>query len=832
MPAEEGIYGMNWTSWFESLAQDVRYGVRLLWTNAGFALVAILSLALGIGANTAIFQLLDAVRLRSLPVQNPHELAEVKIVGGNGGIGDNESYGELTRPMWEEIRRDHPPFSGVFAWGKQNVFVGEGSNLEQVKGTVVSGEFFRVLGVAPWQGRLITPEDEHACPESTAVVSHAYWQSKLGGREINSGTKLVVNGDIKQVIGVTPPSFFGIAVGERFDVVLPFCQPKELSRNLFDVTVIGRLRPGKSVQYASAQLAGLSPGIMAATEITGYDARTVKKYRSFRLRADPASAGVSYLRTVYDSSLWLLLAITGLVLLIACANLANLMLARASTREREIAIRLAVGAARGRLLRQLLIESSLLAAIGAALGIALAGFLSRVLVLSLSTEHDIVALPLGTDWNVLLFAAAVAALTCVVFGMAPAFRASGVDPVIAMKAGGRGLTRGRESFSLQRLLVVMQISVSLVLLVGALLFVRSFYNLMTLNPGMREEGVTFAFIGFEKAKVPQNGYEEFKRELLEETRSVPGIVSAAITTQTPLNGSSWELEITLGRAEGSSKVAWVSPGYFQTMGIPMLSGRDFNDTDRRTSQRVAIVNQAFARRFLNGSNPVGQTLRTHQEPGYPSSVYRIVGTIPDTKYDSLRGEMPPITFAPASQFPDQRAWTALTIYSKLAPAVAINSVKRRITRSHPEAIVQGRAFETQIRDGLVRERLMAMMSGFFGLVAALLATVGLYGVVSYMVTRRRNEIGIRIALGANRNQVVGLVMREAGLLVALGVAIGAVLSLAAGRAAGSLLFGLKSYDPLTLIVAIGLLAAIAAGASFVPARRTSKLDPMTALRAD
>ncbi|MBV8553813.1 MAG: ABC transporter permease [Acidobacteriaceae bacterium] len=829
----EEIYRMNTVFWLESLLQDVRYGARLLLANPGFALVAILSLALGIGANTAIFQLLDAVRLRSLPLRNPQELAEVKIVGGNGGMGVNGPYGELTRPIWEELHRSHPGFSGVFAWSKDQAVVGEGSDFQLANAIIVSGDFFRVLGVSPWRGRLTGPDDEHACPETTAVVSEAYWQSKLGGRPINAGTKLLINGELKQIVGVTPPSFFGLVVGERFDIALPFCRPQQqLSRNLFDVTVMGRLQPGWSLQRASARLAAISPGIMAATETTGYDPGTIKRYRNFLLGALPASSGVSHLRDAYDSSLRLLLGITGLVLLIACANLANLMLARAGTREREIAVRLALGAGRIRLLRQLLVESCLLAAIGAALGFGLAELLSRVLISSLSTENNLVTLPVAADARVLLFTACVAVFTCIVFGVVPALCASGADPVTAMKAGGRSTAAGRERFSFQRAIVVMQVSISLVLLVGALLFVRSFYNLMTVDSGLRKDGITVAYIGFQKSNVPREHLEEFKRELLEDVRSVPGILDAATTTMVPLLGGSWSHRITVGPLVGDSKFTWVSPDYFQTMGVPLLAGRAFNQKDTGTSQRVAIVNQTFVRQFLKGTNPLGRTMRTHAEPNYPSTVYEIVGVIPDTKYDCLRCDTPPMAFAPALQFPAPVPWTEIIIHSNEPSAVVIDSIKHRIAAKHPEIIAEFRVFGTQIRDELVPERLMAMLSGFFGVLAALLGMVGLYGVISYTVARRRSEIGIRVALGANRGQVVAMVMREAGVLLVIGVAIGTMLSLAAGRGANSLLFELKSYDPLTLAAAAGLLFVIGALAGFLPARRASKLDPMDALRCE
>jgi predicted permease len=828
----EEIYHMNTVSWLESIVQDVRYGIRLLVKSPGFALVAIVSLALGIGANTAIFQLIDAVRLRNLPVEKPHELAEIKIAGGNQGMGMNDAYGELTRPMWEEIRRDHPSFSNVFSWTKHQDVIGEASNLEVVDALYVTGDAFRTLGVAPWRGRLILPEDEHACPGNTAVVSYAYWQTKLGGREIDSNAKLLIDGQLAQIVGVTPPSFFGLSVGEAFDIALPFCQPKELARNLFDVSVIGRLRPVLKLSQVSARLASMSPGIMAATEITGYDASTIARYRKFRLDAYAASSGVSYLRNAYDSSLWLLLGITGLVLLIACANLANLMLARATTREHEVAVRLALGAGRNRLLRQLLVESGLLAAIGAAAGVGLAQLLSRVLINSLSTESNTVVLPVGTDWRVLSFAAVAAILTCMVFGVVPAFRASRADPVTAMKTSGRGLTAHRDRFSMQRMMVVLQISVSLVLLFSALLFVRSFYKLMTFNPGMREQGITVAFVGFQNSHIPPDQLQEFTRELVEDVRNIPGVENAATTTNTPLLGGSWGHTITIEHIQGGSQFTWVSSGYFDTMGIPLLRGRDFNTRDTGESQRVAVVNEAFVRRFLNGADPLGKTLRTHPEPNYPETIYQIVGVIPDTKYNSLRGDTPPMTFAPASQYPNPRPWTAMMVHSSLAASVAEDSIKRFLKSRHPGVIVQCQAFQTRIRDGLVPERLMAMLSAFFGMLAAVLAMIGLYGVISYLVNRRRNEIGIRIAIGANRGQVVGMVMREAALLLAIGVVVGFVLALGAGRGAGSLLFGLKPYDPLTLVAAALLLALVGAVASFVPALAASKLDAMTALRSE
>jgi predicted permease len=820
----------RWSA-IESFFTDVCYALRTLRKAPGFTATAILTLALGIGANTAIFMLLDAIRLRSLPIQNPQELAEVRISDpGHQGMGLNQQYGELTRPLWQQIRDQQHSFSGVFAWSVNQRYVGRGSEMRHFRELRVTGDFFRVLGLRPFRGRLLAPEDEGPCPMASAVVSYPYWLSELGGRDLTPETKLVVDNELVEIVGVTPPGFFGMVVGQDFDIAIPYCQPKEeLRRDVFEVSVMGRLKPGETIQHASAEIDALSRGVFEATIPPGRDTHWTETYKHFRLVAYPASTGVSSLRD-YDRSLLLLLGIAGLVLLIACTNLANLMLARASIRQREMAVRLALGASRSRLLRQLLTESLLLATAGVALGIALAQFLSQLLVWAFSTEGAEISLQTVTDWRVLLFAASIAALTCVLFGVAPALRATRAEPISAMKSGGRGTTGNRERFSLQRLLVVAQVSVSLVLLVGALLFVHSFRNLMTFDPGMREGGITTAFLGFWQSNLPREHWADYQRELLDEVRSVPGVLNAATTTNVPLLGSSWEHGIRVGSTEGSSKFAWVSPGYFETMGIPIIRGRNFTPQDTATSQRVALVNETFVRRYLTGANPIGQSLRTSPEPDYPSTIYEIVGVIPDTRYNDLRGQTPPMTFAPASQWPNQGPWTAIMIHSNLNSAAVAAAAKRVIAEKHPDVITEFSDFQKDIRDGLAEERLMATLSGFFGLLAVLLAVVGLYGVISYIVAMRRNEIGIRMALGATRGNVVAIIVRQTLVLLALGVAVGVVLALAAVRTASSLLFGLQPSDPLTFAAAAALLATIALVASFLPARRASRVDPMVALR--
>src|ERR1700678_718022 len=531
----------------ESLFRDVRYALRGFAKSPGFTTVAIITLTLGIGANTAVFQLLDAVRLRSLPIQRPQDLVELQIIGGNKGLGVNDNqYTYFTVPMWQEVRRTHDPFSGVFAWRESGMLVGKLSDAKHVRGLEVSGEFFNVLGVLPWQGRLIEPQDEAGCDISKVVASYTYWKTQMGSEPITPNTTILVEGHAVQVLGVTPPSFFGLAVGDRFALAYPSCIPPNPRREVFNLSVMGRLKPGWDIARASGYFTSLSPGLFESTAPTGYNAEALKTFKSFQLGAYPAAAGVSQLRDTYDSSLQLLLALTGLVLLIACANLANLMFARANARQRELAIRMALGASRRRMLRQLLIESGLLALSGAALGVALAQPLSRLLVTALGTSQSSIHLAIVTDWRVLLFAAAIATLTCVVFGTIPAMRGANADPIAALKSGERGIVGNRQHFFVQRLMVITQIAVSMVLLVGALLFVRSYRNLMTLDPGMRESGITVGNFGFPTLHIKPENQAEFKRLLIENVRSIPGIQNAAATTNAPLTTAAWGHEVRVG----------------------------------------------------------------------------------------------------------------------------------------------------------------------------------------------------------------------------------------------------------------------------------------------
>ncbi len=550
---------------------------------------------------------------------------------------------------------------------------------------------------------------------------------------------------------------------------------------------------------------------------------SLDRYSRFRLEAVPGATGISRLREEYDRSLWLLLGLTGLVLLIACANLANLMLARSGARQREFAVRVALGAGSGRLIRQALSESLLLAATGAALGLALAAALSRGILRFLDAGGQALHLDLTLDWRMLVFTAAVASATCVLLGLAPALRSARVQPASAIKTGGRGLTAGRGRFQFQRLLVVVQVAVSLLLVAGAFLFVQSFRRLATLDPGFRAQGVLTA--SFE---VPRQA--PLVRQLLEEVRSTPPVESAAGTTNFLIGSGSWSLGIRTGAAMHESRFTWVTPGFFGTLQTPILAGRDFTPDDRETSPRVAIVNQLFAREFFPGVDPLGKTFRTAAEPNYPEAEYQIVGIVKNTRYFSLQDAEPPMAYGPLSQYPPGNASALLFICSR-APLPAVEAaVRRRIAAWRPGTAMQFTEFERQIGDSLQRERLLAALSGFFGALAALLATIGLYGVLAYQAVRRRNEIGIRVALGATRGRIVGLVLKEAALLVAIGLAIGVAGWLAAAHVAESLVYGISPRDPWRLAAAAVALAVAAAAGSLLPARRAAHLDPMAALR--
>jgi putative ABC transport system permease protein len=831
--------------WADHFLRDVRYAFRSLRKSPGFAAAAVGTLALGIGANTAIFQLLDAVRLRTLPVKEPQQLAMVQLADRTGWRGNQAgSYPALTNPIWERFRDSQDTFSGVLAWSNNNFNLAPGGEARFAKGLFVSGDFFRVLGVAPLMGRVLTAADDHrGCGLPGAVVSYSFWQRELGADPSAIGRKLMLNFHQVEVIGVTSPGFSGLEIGRSYDVAVPICSQATLwnEGNWLDagtawwLTVMGRLKPGETLAQASAQLRATTPAIFQATLPANYPPVNVKDYLKFKLVAVPAENGVSGLRSQYGDPLLLLLATTGLVLLIACANLANLILARSTAREHEFAVRLAIGASRGRLIRQLMTESILLALAGASVGLFLSGLLSRFLVALLGTQGNPLFLDLHPDGRMLAFTAVVASLTCILFGLTPALRATRTAASDAIRTSGRTLSTSRERFGLRQVLVVSQVALSLVLLVSALLFSGSLRNLLAVDAGFQHRGVLIASIDFSRSKIPSERRIAFKHDLLERIRALPGVAAAAESDIIPLSGNGTSNNVWEEGSDASRKMESnfnvISEGYWKTMRTTLLSGRDFNDRDLTLSPRVAIVNQTLARRLGLGANPVGKRFRREATPTEPERIFEIVGLVRDTKYYGLREEFTPIAFLCASQAARGPFVDAL-IRSTLPLGDTTAAVRSALAQISPVIGIDFRAFETTVRDALLRERLMATLSGFFGALAALIAAIGLYGVMSYLVVRRTNEIGVRIALGADRRDILALIMRQAGVLLAIGLATGTLLALTAATAARSMLFGLKPYDGRTLALAAALLAAVTAAASYLPARRAARLDPMAALREE
>jgi putative ABC transport system permease protein len=830
-----------------TLFQDIRYGLRMLGKSPAFALVAILTLALGIGANAAIFQLIDAVRLRTLPVKDPNTLAIVHLNRNHWGSGNfNGPYAEFTFPLWQQIEKRQDAFSSIAAWGGNSLNLATGGEVDNAHVIFISGDFFRALGVPAFLGRLISAADDQTGCAGGVDLSYAFWQRRYGGAADVIGKTLTLEGHPFPILGVTPPSFYGVSVGDRFDVAVAICAEPIINgefsfitgprpRESWWLSIFGRLKPGWNLARAGAQLAVITPAALHETIPPQYDADGVKHYLGYKLEARPAANGFSNMRQDSSDPLWLLLGLSGLVLLIACANLANLMLARASSREREVAVRLALGASRARLIRQMLSESALLAIAGAVAGGFLAAGLSHFLIAFISTPNNPIFLDMPTDWRVLGFAAGLAILTTILFGLAPALRSGNIPPGAVLKTGGRGMTAGRERFRLQRILVASQVALSLVLLAGALLFARSLRNLMTRNPGFQQNGMLVANVDFTRLNVPDAQRETFTRNLLEGIRAVPGVAAAAAAIRSPVSGNSSNDEILGDRLakEGSAWEDYVSPGYFTTIEDPILMGRDFNLNDSPSSPKVAIVNQSFVKKFLKGAkSPIGQQFRVQEAPGHPEPYISVVGVVKDSVYEDMHEPMVPVMYFPHAQIepPFTYPGAVFLIRSGVGMTGVVNSVKDAITGVNPEIDIEFKLLRTQIRDSLLQDELMATLCGFFGALAVLLAAIGLYGVISYTVAQRTNEIGIRMALGAQRSGVIRLILGEVAVLIAIGVVVGAGLTLAGSKAASSLLFGLKARDPLTLALAAILLAAIGLAASFIPARRASRLDPISALR--
>jgi putative ABC transport system permease protein len=823
----------------DAAVADSRYAFRVLKRSPVFGIVAIASLALGIGAFLTMFQLVDAIRLRPLPVDDAHELVEIRIQGGRGGWGISNTAAEITLPLWEQIRTHQTVLADVFAWGREGLLMGTGAEAVPVRGLYFSGGVFPALRTTPAHGRLLSPADDEPGCEGAVVLSHAFWRSRLGGDPAVIGASITLLQQRFPVIGVAPPEFTGLEVGRAFDVALPICAasrfgPSYVRRDFWWLNVMGRLPAAISLAQAGEHLRALSPGLIEATLPPGHSPESLARYRGFGFTAVDGSRGVSRLRAAYESPLWVLLGTTGLILLLTLSNLATLMLARAHARRRELAMLVALGASRGRLISQIVLEAVFLSAAGVALALPLAIAAGRLLVAMLSTEFDPLHVALGIDWRAAGVAAAVVAITALAFGVLPALHSSRFDPLPVLRSGGRSHTVDRRRAALQRLLVAGQMAMCFVLVVSALLFARSLYNITATDVGFNPNGLQV--VGFGDPNVTRLSLAErhvFQQALIDTIGSIPGVQSAGAVSQVPLSGASWNQAFHLrGNAERlSAKFTYVSPGYFQTLQVPVHWGRAFDAADRAQSRPVAIVNDAFVHRFLGGTADAA-VVKTFTEPGYPPTAYEVVGRVGNTKYGDVREDDLPIVYVPLAQAPTMTTWKSVIVRTSLTPGALGESVRRRVKALNPDIWVRMTDLPAQLDQRVVRERMMAWLAGAFGVLAVSLAAVGLYGLMAYLSVGRRAEIGVRLALGATRAGVVLMMVRESAGLVAAGLGAGLVLSFLLARGASSLLFQLAPTDALTWAGAGIALAIVAGIAAVVPAWRTAGLDPVTTLRAE
>lgn len=830
----------------KTMLNDLRFGVRMLLKSPAFMAVAVLSLALGIGANTAIFQLLNAVRLKNLPVANAGELAQVRLLERDveltRGNKANMSYAPITNPLWEQVRDQQQVFSGIAAWGNGGFNLAQGGEVRPARGLWVSGDFFNVLGIPAQIGRVFNAaDDQRGCTSPGVVISHGFWQSEFGGAPDVVGRKISLSDRQLQVIGVTPASFFGLEVGKSFDVAVPICadpifsganQRLDSGTNWW-LMPVGRLKPGLTIAQASNQLDSISTPLFQRTLPSNYPPVSVNDYLNSRLKVVEGGSGYSLLRENYEKPLLLLMAIAGLVFLITCANLANLLLARASTREREVAIRQAVGASRLRILRQFLIESVLLAFVGTAIGVGLAQPLTQLIVGSIGTSSNIVFLDVSPDYRVLAFAVGVNALACVFFGLTPALRATRISPGTAMKTAARGLTAGRERFSMRRALIVFQVALSLVLVASAFLFTRSLNKLLTFDAGFNQDNLMISRVSFNRLQIEPKQRLTFRTQLLERIKSVPGVEDVAEMDSLPLTGGGRGNDVWLDGTNPNDKIGCsfnrVGVDYLKTLQIPLVAGRSFASSDSVNAPPVAIISQTLAR-MLHETNPVGKRLVVEATPGDPETYFEIVGVARDAKFEDLREEPLPVVYLVSTQDPNPWTGRRYLIRSSLAPAELTASLKRNLLEFNPGLDVNFQVFRTMVQESLLRERLMAKLSGFFGIMALLLASIGLYGLLSFGVASRTNEIGIRIALGARPGSVLSLILKESVLLVLIGIAVGVPVVLYVTRFTRTLLFEIAPTDPLSVVGASLVLLLVALVAGYLPARRATKIDPLKALR--
>ncbi|MGB7284184.1 MAG: ABC transporter permease [Candidatus Acidiferrum sp.] len=837
----------------QTLWQDIRYGLRMLRKNPGFTAVATATLALGIGANTAIFSLVNAVMLQSLPVRHPEQLVVPRWSAhtspentGTSSFGDCREQGRpgpvssscsFSYPFYEEIRAKKDLFSDVAAFaGPEQLDLSGNGPASMAEGELVSGDYFQTLGVRAVMGRTLEPADEQAGAAPVVVLNYGYWQSAFGSAAGAIGKTIRLNGVEFSIVGVVDPAFTRLTPGRTLDLWLPLTELVPLglhwgggstdARNWW-LTLVGRLKPGVQAPQAQAAVS-----LLFRNEALHGEKPAFKDTDDPNVALLPAQNGLTGIRADYGEPLYLLVAAVGIVLLIACANVAGLMLARARAREKEIAVRLALGSGRGRVIQQLLTESVLLSVAGAALGVLLAswGATGLAAFLSANSYHPL-ELDLRPDATVLFFTIAVALLTGIAFGLAPAFRGTRIDVAPALKENSGSLSAashaGGRRFGLGSSLVVMQVALSMVALVGAGLLIRTLEKLRSINPGFDTRNILLFSVdptlaGYKEDSI-QNVYDELERRLV----ALPGVVSASYSSDALLDGGLWtegvHVEGQSAKSTVEAQMLAVGPDFFETMRIPLVEGRTFRALDLRSAQPVAIVNRAFVRKFLDPKDALGLHFGG-TDPGNPQ--YQVVGVVGDTKYDRLRA-----ADAPTAYIPLKNGQVTFALRSAITPTALIPAVRHIVNVVDENLPVFRVRTQSQTIDRLLfNERLVARLSSLFGLLGLLLACIGLYGLLSYEVARRTREIGIRAALGAQRQDVLRMVVKQGLVLVVLGSVAGVIASLAATRFLQSLLYGVRPSDPWTFAGVFSLLVCVGALACYIPARRATRVDPMVALR--
>jgi predicted permease len=839
-----------WTwQWMETIWQDLRFGSRQLARQPGFALIAILTLALGIGANTAVFSLLNAVLLRQLPVHQPQELAWFGSAGANGSTVDlpNGAVTLFSYPFFREFRQNNDVFSDVAAvfsipfgtYGR----VGGAPGMEKLTAELVSGTYFKTLGINALQGRLFAEvDDQTPGGHPVAVVSYSWWQRRFGLNPSAIGATITLGSTAYKIVGVAPPGFFGLTVLQAPDLWVPLAMEKEISpgwngleNNLFQsLHIVARRKAGISEPQAQAETNALFLRIMSDYAGPQPARSAVDSLRRAHVDLTPAATGRSPLRTQVALPLRIVMAIVGLVLLIACANVANLLLARSSARQREIAVRMSIGAGRVRLIRQLLVESGLLGLTGALAGTALAWGATRALMAIASQGSEPFPLDVTPDLAVLGFTFAVAIATVILFGTAPAFFATSVELTPSLKES-RGFVSTRKRSVLSRGLVAGQVALSLVLLAAAGLFLRSLTNLMNMDTGFEKRNVLL--LAFDPAAA---GFKTDARlqsvmaRIEDRVSSLPGVQGASFALSV-FDGGGWTDSVTVPGSDSTGEDVIhnvVGPRYLDVMKMPVLMGRGFSASDNSASRRVAVINETMARRYFAGVSPVGRSFTVNGGIGTPAEWQnlQIVGVVKDAKYFTLEEKPMPAAFYPHAQHLPLFLFSFVVRYAG-KPTAIVPSIRKAVAEIDPNLPVgDAQSLLEHIDNGVLGRRLVAQLSAFFGGLAAFLACVGIYGVMSYAVSRRTNEFGIRMALGARRGDVLAIVLREALWLGSAGVAIGLVLALASGQLVASLLYGLKANDPLALAAAMLAMMVVVSFAGYLPARRATKINPMAALR--